>query len=153
MTNRRYELEDLENYWNNLNYDQRKNFLYDLRIPDKYLDKEFAQIHKKFTHRIDANILYSLRHRENHQHSKNNGNKNYNSNPERNFEVEDYYDLLGVSKDAVFDEIKTRYRELSQKFHPDKEHAGWSTDLMKKINEAYEVLSNTNKRSEYDSSL
>lgn len=64
----------------------------------------------------------------------------------------DYYDILGVSKTASADEIKKAYRKQALEWHPDK-HA---TDKeaaekrFKEINEAYQVLSDTNKRSQYD---
>lgn len=62
----------------------------------------------------------------------------------------DYYKILGVSKNALFDEIKKKYRELAIKFHPDKMSSSLSQEMMKKINEAYEVLSDTQKRKLYD---
>lgn len=58
-----------------------------------------------------------------------------------------YYDVLGVKKDASADEIKKAFRRLARKHHPD---AGGSEDKFKEINEAYEVLSDTEKRSQYD---
>lgn len=59
----------------------------------------------------------------------------------------DYYKILGVSKDASTSEIRTRYRILAKKFHSD--HQG-DDSVMSLINEAYHVLSNTQKRYEYD---
>src|SRR5450759_3595251 len=58
-----------------------------------------------------------------------------------------YYDTLGVKKDASADEIKKAFRRLARKHHPD---AGGSEDKFKEINEAYEVLSDTGKRKQYD---
>lgn len=60
----------------------------------------------------------------------------------------DYYKILGVSKDASADEIKKAYRKLARKHHPD---AGGDEDKFKEINEAYEILSDEEKRSFYDS--
>lgn len=60
----------------------------------------------------------------------------------------DYYDVLGVSKSASADEIKKAYRKLAVKYHPDKE--GGDEDKFKEINEAYEVLKDTDKRQRYD---
>jgi len=60
----------------------------------------------------------------------------------------DYYEVLGVNKSASADEIKKAFRKAAVKHHPDKE--GGSEDKFKEINEAYEVLSNSNKRQRYD---
>lgn len=59
-----------------------------------------------------------------------------------------YYDILGVSKDASYDEIKKSYRKLSLKYHPDK--TGGEDTKFKEINEAYTVLSNPGQRENYD---
>ena len=58
-----------------------------------------------------------------------------------------YYELLGVKKDATADEIKKAFRKLARKHHPD---AGGDEEKFKQINEAYEVLSDTEKRAQYD---
>ncbi|PIR73338.1 MAG: molecular chaperone DnaJ [Candidatus Moranbacteria bacterium CG10_big_fil_rev_8_21_14_0_10_35_21] len=60
----------------------------------------------------------------------------------------DYYNLLGVSKGASDDEIKKAYRKLAHKHHPDK--SGGDEKKFKEINEAYQVLSDKSKRSQYD---
>lgn len=59
----------------------------------------------------------------------------------------DYYEVLGVSKNATADEIKKAYRNLVKIHHPDK---GGDESLFKEISEAYEVLSDENKKSNYD---
>lgn len=65
--------------------------------------------------------------------------------------AEDYYKLLGVSKNAGKDEIKKAFRKLAMKFHPDKNKDDKSAEeKFKKINEAYAVLSNDEKRKQYD---
>jgi len=60
----------------------------------------------------------------------------------------DYYKILGVSKTASADEIKRAYRKLAHQYHPDK--TGQDDARFKEINEAYQVLSNTEKRNRYD---
>lgn len=62
----------------------------------------------------------------------------------------DYYEVLGVSKDAGEEELKKAYRKLALKFHPDKNHAPGATEAFKKIGNAYAVLSNPEKRKQYD---
>lgn len=63
----------------------------------------------------------------------------------------DFYDLLSVSKDASKDEIKKRYRKLARKYHPDLNPGDKTAEKkFKEINEAYEVLSDSKKRTEYD---
>ena len=60
----------------------------------------------------------------------------------------DYYEVLGVSKDASADELKKAFRRLAIQHHPDKE--GGDESKFKEINEAYEVLKDTEKRKRYD---
>ncbi len=61
--------------------------------------------------------------------------------------MKDYYKVLGISKNASGPEIKKAYRKLAHKYHPDK---GGDAKKFKEINEAYQVLSDEEKRSQYD---
>jgi curved DNA-binding protein len=66
---------------------------------------------------------------------------------------QDYYEVLGVSRDANEKVIKTAYRKMARKHHPDLHTAGdkaVAEEKFKKINEAYEVLSDPDKRKKYD---
>lgn len=60
----------------------------------------------------------------------------------------DYYNILGVSKDASDNEIKKAFRKLAHRYHPDK--SGGDEAKFKEINEAYQVLSDKQKRGQYD---
>ena len=63
----------------------------------------------------------------------------------------DYYEVLEVSRESGIDEIKKAYRRLAIKFHPDKNPGDKEAEeRFKEISEAYEVLSDTSKRSRYD---
>ena len=62
--------------------------------------------------------------------------------------AKDYYEVLGVSKSATQDEIKKAYRKLALQHHPDR-HGG-DDGKFKQINEAYQVLSDPQKRNQYD---
>ncbi len=62
----------------------------------------------------------------------------------------DYYEVLGISKNASKDEIKKAFRTLAMKYHPDRNKAPDAEEKFKEINEAYEVLSDDKKRKTYD---
>jgi curved DNA-binding protein len=62
----------------------------------------------------------------------------------------DYYDILGVSRDASPDEIRRAYRTLARRYHPDVNKEPDADERFKEIGEAYEVLSDEDKRKRYD---
>ncbi|XP_033005006.1 dnaJ homolog subfamily B member 12 isoform X2 [Lacerta agilis] len=65
-------------------------------------------------------------------------------------QCKDYYEILGVSRDSSDEDLKKAYRKLALKFHPDKNHAPGATEAFKAIGNAYAVLSNPEKRKQYD---
>ncbi len=65
--------------------------------------------------------------------------------------MEDYYVILGITRSATLEEIKKKYRELAKQYHPDKNSSNPnSLEFFKKIQAAYETLSDAGKRAAYD---
>ena len=62
--------------------------------------------------------------------------------------MKDYYNILGIAKDATAEDIKKAYRKLAHKFHPDMR--GGNEQKFKEISEAYQILSDNDKRAQYD---
>lgn len=65
-------------------------------------------------------------------------------------EYKDYYKTLGVARDAKEDEVKRAYRKLARKYHPDVSKEANAEEKFKEVQEAYEVLKDSKKRSAYD---
>ena len=67
--------------------------------------------------------------------------------------MNNYYEILGLNENASMDEIKKVYRKLSLQYHPDRNSSPEANGMFQKINEANEVLSDKQKRAEYDMKL
>ena len=65
-------------------------------------------------------------------------------------EYKDYYKVLGVARTANADEIKRAYRKLARRYHPDVSKEAQAEEKFKEVQEAYEVLRDTEKRAAYD---
>ncbi len=61
-----------------------------------------------------------------------------------------YYQVLGVNRNATAEEIRKAFRKLAFKYHPDRNHEVGAEEKFKEANKAYEVLSNPEKRAVYD---
>jgi molecular chaperone DnaJ len=70
----------------------------------------------------------------------------------KNDELPDYYEVLGISKDATQEEIKKKFRDLVKKTHPDKTKED-SEEAMVELNKAYEILSDEERKERYDKYL
>ncbi|MFC2045481.1 molecular chaperone DnaJ [Chloroflexota bacterium] len=62
----------------------------------------------------------------------------------------DYYEVLGIGRDATNEEVKKAFRKLAFQYHPDRNRDNGAEDKFKEVNEAYEVLEDSNKRATYD---
>ena len=62
----------------------------------------------------------------------------------------DYYEVLGVSRNASQKELKSAYRKMARQYHPDVNKEAGAADRFKEMNEAYEVLKDSDKRAQYD---
>ena len=83
------------------------------------------------------------------QHKKNKSDEEFRK-ALKNSSLPDYYEILGITRDSSQVEIKNRFRMLVKEWHPDKTKDPDTEKKMAEINQAYEVLSNPEKKSQYD---
>lgn len=64
--------------------------------------------------------------------------------------MKDYYAILGIAANATLAEIKTTYRKMASQYHPDKNASSEAPAKFRKVQEAYEILSDVDKRKAFD---
>jgi DnaJ-class molecular chaperone len=77
-------------------------------------------------------------------------NNSFNSHFTFVTDSKEYYAVLGVSEKASYKQIKYAYRRLARRYHPDRNNSIYAEEMIKKINTAFEVLSDEVKRAQYD---
>ncbi|MFL6511823.1 MAG: DnaJ domain-containing protein [Nitrososphaera sp.] len=77
-------------------------------------------------------------------------NNSFNSHFTAVTDNKEYYAVLGVSEKASYKQIKYAYRRLARRYHPDRNNSIYAEEMIKKINTAFEVLSDGVKRAQYD---
>ena len=129
---------------------------------EKYIKLCKKQISQNQSNKSNTNSnSYSNNTKSTTNNSRSNNNTNQSSSankPKTPEDIEcekviakkDYYDVLGLSKTATPEEIKKAYKKMAIKFHPDKNHSTFAEDAFKKISQAYQVLSDAEKRKFYD---
>ena len=135
--------------------------LYPLKEAESLL-QELEQ--KEKTETANGNIPNGSTHKSDKSRHKENDNKNVedekSKEPDYTAEqlaevkrinkLKDYYEILGVEKDASDSDLRRAYKKLALQFHPDKNRAPGSTEAFKAIGNSFAVLSNPEKRKKYD---
>ncbi len=116
----------------------RKKTSYDKEDLESKKDKTFEKYHSDWGD--DYEELGQRRNTKEEKEFRDAANDN---------KLPNYYDVIGVSKDATSDEIKKKFRELAMKTHPDKTKED-SENEMAELNKAYEVLSDKEQKEKYD---
>lgn len=119
----------------------RKKTAYDKKELESKKDKTFEKYHSDWGEDYEE-----LGQRRNTAEDKEFRNAAIND------ELPNYYEIIGVSKDASIEEIRNKFRELAKKTHPDKTKDK-SEEKMAELNKAYEVLSDKERREKYDKYL
>jgi len=130
-----------------------------LEAIEEYIDKAGKNIKSWEFSEAYRNMIFGLSSCKNYELFLNILSElmNNNASEENNHdsqEFENWYEILGVSKEAPHDEIKKAYKRKIKEYHPDKcEQTDENKEMCLKIQEAYDILSDENKRKEFDERL
>lgn len=116
----------------------RKKTAYDIGDFESKKDKDFEKYHSEWT--SDDYIGKRIKDKDSQEYRKSLQNSNFPN----------YYKILKISKDATQEEIKKEFRKLVKEWHPDKNPDPSTKEKMAEINKAYEVLSDVERRKNYD---
>jgi len=120
----------------------RKKTTYDKKEYESKKDKTYEKYHSDWT---DDYVDFSYtRHTEDDEKFR---------KAAKNSNLPDYYKILDIPRTSSQEEIKKRYRELAKKLHPDKSKEKKTEEVMAEINQAYEILSNQERKEKYDKYL
>jgi len=120
----------------------RKKTKYDKEEFESKKDKTFEKYHSDWTDDY-VDFTYTRPSQDDSEFRK----------AAKNSNLPNYYKILGLGKTATPEEIKTKYRELAKKLHPDKSKDEKTKEKMAEINRAYEVLSDEKRKERYDKYL
>jgi molecular chaperone DnaJ len=120
----------------------RRKSLYDKKEYESKKDKTYEKYHSDWTDDY-VDFTYTRHTKDDEEFRK----------AVKNSNLPNYYKILDIPKTASQDDIKKRYRELAKKLHPDKSKEKKTEEAMAEINQAYEVLSNQERKEKYDKYL
>merc|ERR1719479_776463 len=112
--------------------------------------EETAQPHKRFGQQSEAKSAGGEHDNEEATTSNANYTQEQVESVKKIRKCKNYYEILGVGKDCSESELKKSYRKLALAFHPDKNKAPGASEAFKAIGNAYAVLSDTEKKRQYD---
>ena len=133
--------EEDKNNNNNSNNNYHKSYSYSGASSSNYSYQKSASTSSSSSTNFTNNKTKS---------SDNVGNDSDDKKCKELLKKKDYYDILNLKKDATQDEIKRGYKKQAVRFHPDKNHSKLAEECFKKISEAYQCLSDPEKKAFYD---
>jgi DnaJ family protein B protein 12 len=133
--------EEDKNNNNNSNNNYHKSYSYSGASSSNYSYQKSASTSSSSSTNFSNNKTKS---------SDNVGNDSDDKKCKELLKKKDYYDILNLKKDATQDEIKRGYKKQAVRFHPDKNHSKLAEECFKKISEAYQCLSDPEKKAFYD---